>query len=65
MLTHWVAPFGYSRINAYSQLPGTFRRVSRPSSPLIAKASTRCPFFLDSHYAYVESYQNHIPFVSF
>ena len=43
-LTCWVAPFGDFRIKAYSQLPETYRRVSRPSSPLIAKASTRCPF---------------------
>ena len=58
-----VAPFGYPRITAYSQLPEAFRRVSRPSSPLIAKASTRCPSLLDSHYAYVESYQSHILYI--
>ena len=40
----WVAPFGYLRIKAYSQLPATFRSVSRPSSPVHAKASTKCPF---------------------
>ena len=61
----WVAPFGYPRITARSQLPEAFRRVPRPSSPLIAKASTRCPSLLDSHYAYVWSYQPLIPFVSF
>ena len=38
-----VSPFGHSRIKACSQLPGTFRRVPRPSSPLSAKASTKCP----------------------
>ena len=59
ILSYWVPPFGYSRIKAYSQLPVTFRRVSRPSSPLIAKASTRCPSLLDSHYAYVQSYLTH------
>ena len=32
----WVPPFGYPRINAYSQLPAASRSVSRPSSPLIA-----------------------------
>ena len=40
----WVAPFGNSWIKAYSQLPMTYRRVSRPSSPLTAKASTKRPF---------------------
>jgi hypothetical protein len=38
-----VSPFGHSRINACSQLPGTFRRLPRPSSALGAKASTPCP----------------------
>ena len=31
-----VAPFGYSRINSYLQIPATFRSLSRPSSPLRA-----------------------------
>ena len=31
-----VPPFGNSWIKAYSQLPMTYRRVSRPSSPLTA-----------------------------
>ena len=45
----WVPPFGYPRIKAYSQLPAAFRSVSRPSSPLIAKAFTKCPYLsLDS-----------------
>ena len=39
----WVAPFGDPRIEACSRLPGAFRSVPRPSSPLDAKASTRCP----------------------
>ena len=39
----WVAPFGDSWIKAYSRLPRTYRRVSRPSSPLAAKASTKRP----------------------
>ena len=48
-LTGWVSPFGYPRITAYSQLPTAFRSVSRPSSPLIAKASTKCSYHsLDS-----------------
>ena len=44
-ISGWVSPFGYPRINAYSQLPTAFRSVSRPSSPLIAKASTKCPTY--------------------
>ena len=45
-----VPPFGHPRINAYSQLPAAFRSVSRPSSPLIAKASSKCPYLsLDSY----------------
>ena len=40
----WVPPFGYPRINTYSQFPAAFRSVSRPSSPLIAKAFTKCPY---------------------
>jgi len=39
----WVSPFGNARIKAYSQLPAPYRSVSRPSSPLRAKASTKCP----------------------
>ena len=40
----WVSPFGNPRIKAYSQLPTAYRSVSRPSSPLGAKASTKCPY---------------------
>ena len=43
----WVAPFGNPRIKACSRLPMAYRRVPRPSSPLCAKASTRCPSLLD------------------
>ncbi len=43
----WVVPFGYLRIIGRSHLPVAFRSVPRPSSPLSAKASTRCPFALD------------------
>ncbi len=38
----WVPPFGNLRVKACSQLTGAYRSVPRPSSPLIAKASTRC-----------------------
>ena len=40
LFTHWVAPFGYLGLNASYQLIQAFRRLARPSSPLIAKAST-------------------------
>ena len=39
----WVAPFGDPGINDCSHLPRAYRSVLRPSSPLSAKASTRCP----------------------
>ena len=39
----WVAPLGDLWIKAYSRLPKAYRRVSRPSSPLAAKASTKRP----------------------
>ena len=42
-----VSPFGYPRIKACSRLPVAFRSVPRPSSPLGAKASTRCPSTLE------------------
>jgi hypothetical protein len=42
----WVAPFGNLRIKGYSHLPVTYRSVSRPSSPLNAKASIKCSFAL-------------------
>ena len=35
----WVAPFGHLRIKDCVRLPGAFRRLPRPSSPLRAKAS--------------------------
>ena len=38
-----VSPFGNPRIKACSQLPAAYRSVPRPSSPLGAEASTRCP----------------------
>ena len=43
----WVFPFGYLWIKGCSHLPTAFRSVLRPSSPLSAKASTKCPFALD------------------
>ncbi len=40
---YWVAPFGYLRVNAFFQLTEAFRRYTRPSSPVDAKASTSSP----------------------
>ena len=51
----WVAPFGDPRIKGYLHLPAACRSLSRPSSPLRAKASSVRPFLLslafglDSH----------------
>ena len=42
-----VSPFGNRGIKALCQLPHAYRRLSRPSSPIIAKASTRCTYSLD------------------
>ena len=39
----WVSPFGNLRIKGYSHLPVAYRSVSRPSSPVHAKASTNRP----------------------
>ena len=44
LLAEWVAPFGDPGIKDRSHLPLAFRSVLRPSSPLSAKASTRCPY---------------------
>jgi hypothetical protein len=46
-LARWVSPFGHCRIKACCQLPDTFRRLPRPSSPLTAKASTVYAWSLD------------------
>ena len=45
-----VSPFGDSWINAYLQLPMTFRSLSRPSSAISALASTLRSFLLDQIY---------------
>ena len=39
-LAGWVSPFGYLRIDSYLPIPAAFRSLSRPSSPLRAKASS-------------------------
>ena len=37
--SRWVVPFGNLRITGYLHLPGAYRSLSRPSSPLRARAS--------------------------
>ena len=44
----WVPPFGNPRVKACCQLAEAYRRLPRPSSPIIAKASTMCTYSLDS-----------------
>ena len=39
----WVVPFGNLRINSYLPIPAAYRSLSRPSSPLRAKASSVRP----------------------
>ena len=42
-----VSPFGNPRVDAYFQLTAAYRRLSRPSSALGAKAFTLCSFSLE------------------
>ena len=42
-----VSPFGNLRVKAYFQLTAAYRRLSRPSSALGAKAFTLCSFSLE------------------
>jgi hypothetical protein len=42
-LKRWVAPFGNRRIKGYLPLPDAYRSLSRPSSPVSAKASIMRP----------------------
>ena len=44
-LTGRVSPFGNLRIKGCSHLPTAYRSVLRPSSPLSAKAFTKCPSY--------------------
>ena len=39
-----VSPFGNLRIKLYLPIPAAYRSLSRPSSPLEAKASPVCPY---------------------
>ena len=43
---YWVVPFGNLRIKGHLHLPAAYRSLSRPSSPVRAKASTICPCLL-------------------
>lgn len=42
-----VSPFRNLRIKVFCQLPAAYRRLTRLSSPVIAKASTTCTYSLD------------------
>ena len=44
----WVVPFGNLRINSYLPIPAAYRSLSRPSSPLRAKASPIRPSLFSS-----------------
>ena len=43
---YWVVPFGDPRVNGHLHLTGAYRSLSRPSSPVRAKASAMRPFLL-------------------
>ncbi len=47
---YWVAPFGNLRITGYFHLTVAYRRLSRPSSPLRAKASSIRPCLLSLYF---------------
>ena len=40
----WVSPFGNLRVKGCSHLTAAYRSVPRPSSPVHAKASTKCSY---------------------
>src|SRR5688500_15159619 len=48
-----VSPFGHPGITAHVQLPQAYRSLSRPSSPLDAKASTVCLIAFDLNFVSV------------
>ena len=54
-----VSPFGNLRIRGCSHLPAAYRSVLRPSSPLSAKASTKCPSALDREMSCVGTSPRH------
>ena len=50
-----VSPFGHPGITAHVQLPQAYRSLSRPSSPLDAKASTVCLIAFDLKFVFETS----------
>ena len=51
LATGRVSPFGHPGITAHVQLPQAYRSLSRPSSPLDAKASTVCLIAFDLNFS--------------
>ena len=45
-----VSPFGNPRIKAFRRLPAAYRSLTRPSSPVHAKAFTISPYLLSARY---------------
>ena len=62
-LKGWVAPFGNPRINGCSPLPTAYRSVPRPSSPVHAKASTKCSYLTleNPHHQRQAWIRSHLP----
>ena len=56
-----VAPFGNLRISGYLHLPTAYRSLSRPSSPLRAKASSVRPFLLSYCIGFIRFPQQYKP----
>jgi hypothetical protein len=50
-----VSPFGNLRIDSYVPIPAAYRSLSRPSSPLRAKASPVCPYLLSSRHGFIRA----------
>ena len=58
--TNWVSPFGHLWVIAHLQLTKAFRRLSRPSSPSSAKASTVRPFHLTYIYVFHKLFRSYL-----
>ena len=59
--TWWVSPFGNLRIKGYLHLPEAYRSLSRPSSPLRAKAFTIRSYLLSLHWVIQFYLMNFLP----